>query len=453
MKKLLSGLLVALFLVLHTGLAKANYSNDSLVDGVVAVVGANVILKSDVENQYLQFRMQGSIQGSPDKVKCTIFENLLFQKLMLNQSELDSVKVTDVQVENELDHRMRYFISQIGSPEKLEEYYNKSIVDIKNELREVIKEGMMIEQTQQKITKDVSITPSEVKAYFKKLPKDSIPDINSEYQIGMIVKRPEIGDQEKDEVRTKLNSFRDRIKKGDDFATLAILYSEDPGSSKKGGELGLFKRGDMVKEFEAVAFKLKPGEVSEVVETENGFHIIQMIERRGDYINVRHILLQPKVSPMSLNRCKVKLDSISGQIDKKKLTFTDAVQRFSDDLSKNNGGLMINPATGESKFESGQLDPKVFFVIDKLKEGDISAPVLTKTDKGKEEYRIYFLKERTTPHKANLEKDYSKIQEWATEKKKMAVIDNWINEKTSKTSIKIMGDYRNCTFQRTWIKK
>ena len=207
----------------------------------------------------------------------------------------------------------------------------------------------------------------------------------------------------------------------------------------------MFKRGEMRTEFEAAAFKLKPGEVSDVVETEDSFHIIQMIERRGDYINVRHILLQPKVSPLSLTRCKLLLDSISVQIEQKKLTFSDAVQKFSDDPSRNNGGLMINAATGDSKFEAGQLDPKVFFVIDKLKEGEISASVLFKTDRGKEEYRIYFLKERTTPHKANLEKDYAKIQEWATDKKKAEIIDNWINEKAAKTSIKIMDDYKNCS--------
>jgi len=445
--------LLFFFLYFLGGIVHAQSPGDSVIDGVVAVVGANVILKSDVENQYLQYRLQGSIQGSPDKVKCNILETMLFQKLMLNQSELDSVKVTEAQVESELDRRMRYFVSQVGSPEKLEEYYQKSIVEIKNEVRDVIKEGMMIEQTQQKITKDVTITPSEVKAFFKKLPKDSIPDIASEYQIGMIVKQPVIGEQEKDEVRNKLKGFLDRIKKGDDFSTLAILYSEDPGSSKKGGELGMFKRGDMRPEFEAAAFKLKAGEVSDIVETEDGFHIIQMIERRGDYINVRHILLQPKVSPQSLIRCKTLLDSVAAQIEQKKLLFSDAVIKFSDDPSKNNGGLLINATTGDSKFESGQLDPKIFFVVDKLKEGDISNPVLFKTDRGKEEYRIYYLKERTTPHKANLEKDYSKIQEWATNKKKMDVVDKWINEKAARTSIKIMDNYRNCTFQRNWIKK
>lgn len=446
-------MLLAVLPVLCFGKLPGQPSNDSVVDGIVAIVGANVILKSEVESQYLQFRMQGSIQGSPEKVKCTILENMLFQKLLLNQSELDSVKITDEQVESELDRRMRYFIGQIGSPEKLEEYYQKTIPEIKNELREIIREQMMIETTQQKISKDITVTPSEVKSFFKKMPKDSIPEISAEYQVGVIVKKPVVGEAEKEEVKAKLRGFIERVKKGDDFSTLAILYSEDPGSAKKGGELGLFKRGEMRTEFEAAAFKLKPGEVSDIVETEDGFHIIQMIERRGDYINVRHILLQPKVSQQSLNRCKQQLDSIAAEIEKKKLTFSEAVIRFSDDPNRNNGGMMINGQTGDARFEASQLDPKVFFVVDKLKQGEISTPVLSKTDRGKEEYRIYYLKERTSPHKANLENDYSRVQEWATEKKKMDTVESWIDEKAAKTAITILPGYSNCEFQRQWIKK
>ncbi len=431
----------------------AQASQDSVIDGVVAIVGANIIMKSDIENQYLQIRSQGSITGSATHIKCQILENMLFQKLLLNQAEFDSVQVTDSQVESEMDRRMRYFINMAGSPEKLEETYQKSIVEIKNEMRDIIREQMKTEQTQQKITKDVTITPSEVKAFFRRIPKDSIPDINSEFEVGMIVKIPAIGDAEKAEVKNKLIALKERVAKGDDFSTLAILYSEDPGSSKKGGELGLFKRGEMRPEFEGAAFKLKPGEVSDVVETEDGFHLIQMIERRGDYINVRHILMQPKVSPLSLSAARIKLDSVATLIDNKKMKFDEAVLKYSDDPSKNNGGMMINPATGTTRFESGQMDPKVFFVVDKLKVGEISAPVLFKSERGKEEYRIYLLKERTNPHKANLEQDYAKIHQWALEKKKMDVIDEWISEKTAKTYIRIMDQYKSCDFQRKWNSK
>ncbi|HNY02135.1 MAG TPA: peptidylprolyl isomerase [Bacteroidales bacterium] len=424
---------------------------DTIIDGVVGIVGANVILKSDVENQYLQIRSQGNILGTAQKMRCQIFENLLYQKLLLHQSQVDSLTATDAQVEAEMDRRMRYFISQAGTPERLEEHFGKSLLEIKNELRDVIREQMLTEQEQQKITKDITVTPSEVRSFFRKIPKDSIPLVNSEFEIGTIVKRPVIGEAERQEARDRLKGFRERIAKGDDFSTLAVLYSEDPGSSKQGGELGMFKRGEMRAEFEAAAFKLKPGEVSDIVETEDGFHLIQMIERRGDYVNARHILVQPKVSPVNLNRARQTLDSVAGLISSKKMTYDAAVMAYSDDPGKNSGGLMINPATGNSRWEADQIDAKVFFVVDKLKPGEVSAPVLT-SDRGKQDYRIYFLKSRSNPHKANLEDDYSRIHQLALEKKKEEKIDSWINEKRNSTFISIMDEFRNCTFQRNWIK-
>ena len=444
--------ILLLISVTVTSGAKSQLPGDSIVDGIVAIVGGNIILKSDLEMQYIQFRSQGNITGSPERIKCQILEDLLLQKLVLHQAEVDSIKVTDVMVENEMDRRMRYFIAQAGSPERLEEYYQKTILEIKNEMREIIREQMMVEQEQQKITDNISITPSEVKAWFRKLDKDSIPLINTELEIGLIALQPSIGEEEKQIVRDKLKVFRDRIKKGDDFATLAVLYSEDPGSAKQGGELGMFKRGDMLPEFEAAAFKLKPGEVSDVVETEDGFHIIQMIERRGEYVNVRHILLQPQVSPVNLARSKVFLDSVASLITQKKITFDDAVVKFSDDPSKNNGGMMINNVTGNTRFESGQLDAKIFFIVDKLKVGEISAPVLTRTDKGKHEYRIYYLKERTDPHRASLEEDYARIQQMALANKKITIIDEWIADHMGTSFIHITEEYNGCAFQHHWIK-
>jgi peptidyl-prolyl cis-trans isomerase SurA len=423
---------------------------DSIVDGVVAVVGANAILKSDIENQYLQFRQQGAITGTATDVKCQIFEHLLYQKLLLHQAQVDSVKVTDSQVESEMDRRMRFYINVAGSPERLEENFQKSIPEIKNELRDIIKEQLLAQQVEQKIIANVTITPEEVKAFFKKMPKDSIPEINSEMEVGIIVKQPVIGEAEKQEVKNKLKGFKERIQKGDDFSTLAVLYSEDPGSAKKGGELGLFKRGEMRAEFEAAAFRLKPGEVSDIVETEDGFHLIQMIERRGEYINVRHILLQPKVSLVNLTRAKLLLDSVADQIVKKKLTFENAVAMFSDDPSRNNGGMMINPNTNNSRFEADQLDPKVFFVIDKMKVGEISASILFKTERGRDEYRLYYLKTRTNPHKANLDQDYARIQDVALEKKKTRTIEKWTTEKITTSYVKINYNYLGCKFQRNW---
>ncbi len=429
-----------------------NQEQGVIIDQIVAVVGANVILHSDVEAQYIQYRMQEGAKGSAKTIKCTILENMLYQKLLLNQAELDSVEVSDMQVEGEMDRRLRHYISMFGSPEKFEEFYKKSILQFKEDLREQVKELMMVESVQQTITKDVKITPSEVRAFFKEIPSDSLPFLNSEFELSQIVIMPPINKDEKERVKTKLTELRARILKGESFATLAILYSEDPGSAKKGGELGLHGRGEMFPEFEAVAFSLKDGEVSEIVETEAGYHIIQLIERRGDYINVRHILIMPKVSPLDLAKAKVMLDSVAQLIQDKKYTFEEAVKKFSEDPSKNNGGILVNPMTGNSVFESDQLDPKVFFVIDKLKVGDISNPVPFKMDDGKDAYRILYLKSRTEPHKANLKDDYDKIQNWALEDKKGKVMNEWINEKVASTYIRINGELGKCNFANDWVK-
>ncbi len=424
-----------------------------VVDEVIAIVGSNIILKSDIEAQYIQYRMQqGGAAGSESTVKCSILESMLRQKLLLSQGELDSVEVSDMQVESEMDRRLRYYIKQFGSQEKLEEFYQQSIFEIKDEFRDLIKQQMMMETVQNSITADVTITPSEVRKFYRDIPKDSLPLINSEVELMQIVKKPPINPEERERIRKKLLELRKRVLNGESFATLAILYSEDPGSAKNGGELGFVGRGELYPEFEAVAFNLKEGEVSDILETEAGFHIIQMIERRGDYVNVRHILLQPKVSPLDLMKAKKELDSISQLIEDGKYTFEEAVAEFSDDPSKNNGGLLINPNTGTSVFEADQLDAKVFFVIDKLKVGEISAPVPFKTDDNKDAYRILYLKKRTEPHKANLKDDYDKIQQWALEQKKQQVIQKWMAEKIDKTFIKINDEYKDCKFSNNWFK-
>lgn len=389
-----------------------------IIDEVIATVGGNIVQYSELEAQYLQYTMQEGVPADPQKMKCDMLENMIYQKLLLNQAELDSVEVTDGQVESELDRRLRYYISLLGSKEKFEEFYQKSVVEFKEELREQVREMMLVENVQQSITTDVKITPTEIRQFYKDIPEDSIPFINSEVRLAQIVKLPPVNDEEIERVKNKLQEIRYRVLNGENFATLAILYSEDPGSSKQGGELGLFGRGEMYPEFEAAAFSLKEkNEVSDIIKTDAGFHILQLIERRGEYVNVRHILLRPKVSPLDLAKAKVELDSIANLIEEGKFTFDEAVQEFSEDPSKNNGGLVLNPMTNTSLFESDQLDPKVFFVIDKLEVGEISAPVQFQTLEGKDAYRILYVKDRTEPHKANLKQDYDKIQEWALEKK------------------------------------
>lgn len=425
-------------------------AQDKTVDEIVAVIGGHPILWSDVENQYQQMRAQGGA-GDPVEMRCRIFEDLMFQKLLLYQSEIDSLVVGDDQVDSELDRRLRYYIQQFGSQEKLESFYDKSVVEFKAELKEPLRQEMLAAQMQGKITESIKVTPSEIKAYFAQLPPDSVPIIPTEYEIGQIVKQPPVSNEELSLSREKISNLRDRVLKGEKFATLAILYSEDPGSAAKGGELGLFGRGTMYPEFEAAAFNLKnKGDISEIIKTKAGFHILQLIERKGEYVNVRHILIVPKVSPMDLMVASNKLDSISELIRLDSITFELAVKKFSDDPGKVNGGLMQNANSGNTRWPADELDPKVFFTIDKLKVGETSKAVPFSTEDGTQAYRLLYLKLRTDPHRANIKDDYDKIQEWALNKKKEAAMGKWIGEKAKTAYIRINDRFKDCELRYDW---
>lgn len=421
-----------------------------IIDQVVAVVGKNIVLESDIENQYLNYRMQGSIKGGSREIRCQILEEQLFQKLMVTQAEVDSIEINEIQVEGELERRLQMFISQFGSQEKMEDYYGKSIPEIKSELHDIIKEQMIAQQVQQGIVADVTVTPSEIRSFYRSIPTDSLPQITTEYQIAQIVKKPPISIEEKIRVKEQLLDLRSRILKGESFSTMAILYSEDPGSAKKGGELGFYGRGQLYPEFEAIAFKLSEGEISNIVDTEAGYHIIQMIERKGDYINVRHILLIPKVSPEDLLLARNELDSIAILIRADSMSFDDGVKRFSEADNKNSGGLIVNAYSGSTTFEAEQLDPQISFIIEKMEVGEISNPVPLKTEEKEDAYQIVLLKKKTQPHKANLKQDYSKVMTWAEGQKKQEVIDEWINDKAKETYVKVIEQYKDCSFQHDW---
>jgi peptidyl-prolyl cis-trans isomerase SurA len=421
-----------------------------VIDKIVAVVGKNIILQSDIEEQYLQYRLQGGIKGSASSIRCEILEDMLFRKLMLNQAELDSITVTDEQVESEMDYRIRYYVSQLGSEEKLEEYYNKSMSEIKDELRTIIKDQKMIEEVQRGIVSGVNATPSDVREFYRSIPKDSIPMVSAQYEIAQLVKKPPITLDEKLAVKDELYELRARILKGERFSTIARIYSEDPGSAKKGGELGFQGRGGFVPEFEAAAFSLKEGEISEVIETEYGFHIIQLIERRGDYVNVRHVLRTLKVSPEALQTAYDELDSIANLIRMDSITFDEAVRQFSDEDDKVNGGYLVNENTGSTFFAAEDLDQQVSVVVNKLKVGEVSDPVPMKTKNGKDAYRLLIIKKKTTAHKANLNDDYALIQQWTLQKKRQEAINKWIDNKSTKAYVNISEEYRDCDFQFDW---
>ncbi|MCQ2307468.1 MAG: peptidylprolyl isomerase [Bacteroidales bacterium] len=421
-----------------------------VIDRVVAVVGQNIILQSDIEQQYMQYRLQGGIKGSAHSIRCRILEDLLFQKLLLNQAELDSIEITPEQIENEVSQRIKYFVSQLGSEEALEKMYSKTMAEIKEEMTTILKNRYLSDQVQAKIVEGVLATPADVRDFYRDIPKDSIPMINSEYEIAELVKKPPITLDEKLAVKDKLYQLRTRILKGERFSTMALLYSEDPGSAKKGGELGFHGRGEFAPEFEATAFTLKEGEISEVIETEFGFHILQLIERRGDYVNVRHILMTVKVSPEALQKAYFELDSIANLIRNDSMTFDEAVRKFSDEDDKVSGGVLVNEMTGSTLFAPEDLDQSVSVVINRLAVGEVSGPVPMKTKKDKDAYRLLLIKKKTKPHKANLKDDYALIQQWTMQKKREEAVNKWIKAKSNKSFVSICDDFCDCEFQFDW---
>lgn len=440
------------FVGVHAQTYEAN--NQVVVDKVVAVVADEIVLQSELEASIIEFARRGDPIN--ENTKCIIFEDLLFKKLLLNQAALDSVEVSEDQINGEIGRRIQYFVQQIGSEEKLEEFYGKSIPEIRDEFHDLIKDQMLIQQMQGTITSGVDISPKEVKVFFNSIPKDSLPFVNSEVVVEHIVVDPKIGEEEKEFTKQKLEGFRQRILAGEDFGTLAFLYSQDPGSARKNGELGFMERGSLVKEFAAVAFSIQPGQVSEVFETEYGFHIVQLIERRGQQSNVRHILLKPNVSQKDLIGAKSLLDSLKQQIMTiDSVKFETMAARYSDDKStRMNGGKMINPETGSTTFEVDQIskvDPSLFFVLDKMKPGEISSPVIFQKFDGSQSYRIVKLVSVTDAHRANLEADYLKIQGAAKAEKEKEAVEKWIKEKISVNYIKIDDSFQDCEFQHTWF--
>jgi peptidyl-prolyl cis-trans isomerase SurA len=438
-----------LYLFLSFNLISFAQKEGKLLDQIVAVIGNQIIKQSDINSQLQQIQNQLKEQGDTTIISpCEILEDLVFEKLMLDQAQKDSIEVSEAQVEAELDRRIRFFVLQIGSEKKLEEYYGKSINSIKDEFRTSIKNQLLTQQMQQKISGNVTVTPAEVKAFFNRFPIDSLPFVNAEVEIGQIVIEPTISKEAKAAAKEKLNTLRERILKGENFSTLAVLYSEDPGSARKGGELGLVPRGTFVPEFEAAAYNLKQGEVSKIIETEFGYHILQLIERRGEQINVRHILITPKIDGSDLLRAKNKIDSVYAILKADTLSFAEVAMRYSDDkATKDNGGLIINPQTNTTRFEMNQIDPSLFFVIDKLKVGEYSEPQIFQTQGGKQAYRILYLKTRTEPHRANLKDDYQRLQEAALAFKQNEITRKWISKKLQTTYLRIIPEYTTCNFE------
>ena len=423
-----------------------------IIDKVIATIGSDEILLSELEAQVMQFRAQG--QFTSKDVYCKALEEIMVQKLLINQAKIDSITVSPSQVETQVDNRISYFISNIGSREAVEKYFNKDMNTIKNDLMESIEKQMLAQQAQQTLIANVDIAPRDITSFYNKIDKDSLPTITDQYEILQITLHPEETKKAVADVKTKLLELRQRIIDGERFATLAVIYSEDQGSATRGGELGFRAKNELVKPFANAAWSLKKDQVSNIIETEFGYHIIQVIDTKDDRVNTRHILMKPKVAPESIEKTKNKLDSIASAIRVDSIEFKMAAYRFSDDKKTYlSGGAVINPYTNGTKFEKDQLPAKEFYIINKLKPGEVSDAFLTKDEHGKDVYKIISIKAKYAMHKANLKDDYDVLQLLAKEKKQNSILKTWITEKQKKTYIKIDPKYNECDFDYDgWFK-
>ena len=424
-------------------------AQDNVIDEVIWIVGEEAILRSEVEEERLRAQYEGqSIAGDP---YCVIPEQLAVQKLFLHQAELDSIEVNESSVSSQVDMRMNYYISQIGSKEKMEEYFRKSSSEIREEMMTMVRNQMIIQQMQSKLTENISPTPAEVRRYYNALPQDSIPMVPAQVEVQILSVEPAVPLEETERIKSRLREFTERVHTGNaDFSMLARLYSEDVESAKRGGELGFVCKGQLVSEFADVAFNLTdPKRVSRIVQTEYGYHIIQLVEKKGDRINCRHILLKPRISSDDKVRAIGKLDSIRTLVVDSGMTFEVAVAKFSEDKNTvMSGGLMTNMNTGASKFEYQDLPPEIAKQIYTLKEGDVSQPfVMMDRTKNKEICAIVRLKTKRDVHKANLVDDFQVIREMYEQKLRVDLIDKWIRQKQNEIYVSIDPAWRGCDFQ------
>ena len=447
----------ALLLMLFA--AVSVYGQDNVIDEVVWVVGDEAILKSDVESERLNAQYEGrKFDGDP---YCIIPEQLAVQKLFLHQAAIDSIEVSEQEVIGQVERRTNWLIEQVGgSKEKLEEYYNKTSTQIREMLRENIRDGLTVQKMQQHIVGEIKITPAEVRRYFKDLPQDSIPFVPTQVEVQIVTLEPKIPLEEVERVKKTLRDYTDGINSGKmSFATYARFYSEDPGTARRGGELGFMGKGELVPEYANVAFNLQdPNKVSKIVETEFGFHIIQLIEKRGDRINTGHILLKPKVEEKDLEAALVRLDSIADDIRNQKFTFDDAATYISQDKdTKNNHGLMANKNTGTARFEMqdlAQVSQEVAKMVENMNVGEISRAFTMINDKGKEVCAIVKLKSRINGHKATISEDYQRLKAIVMEKRSEDKLEKWIKEKQKHTYVRINEKWQKCDFKYPgWIKE
>lgn len=442
-------ILVLVMLVLPLTL----WSQDKVVDQIVAIVGGNIILKSEIERMHIEQQAQGVT--SEGDMKCEILENYLIDKLLVAEAELDTlIEVTPSQVNQRMDQQMAMYISYLGSDKAVEEYFKKPIVEIKADMKEGIRNQLLSQQMREKIVKDVEVTPSEVRLFYRNLPSDEAPTVPAQYEYSQITFQPQIDLEEENRIKAKLRDVKSRIEGGSSFATMAVLYSECP-SAKDGGVLGYSGRAELDPAYAAAAFNLKDDKISNVVRSAFGYHILQLVDKKGEKVNTRHILIKPKVSVEAREQSFNRLDSLANMIRKNEIPFDDAAMMLSTDKnSRNNAGMVINPENMSSKFAVEELDPDVSKVITKMNINEISKPFQS-IDKETQMlvYKIIRLNKKSEAHKADLQNDYQLLAELYLMKKKEQVFKDWVNNQQSKNYIRIDDTYANCNFSHNkWIK-
>lgn len=450
MKKTTYPALVALLMLLQfvdtPSFAQPQKHSGTLVDGVAAVVGKNIVKYSDVERSFAQMRLRSGLDDAQNN-RCAILENLILTQLLVHKGELDSVEVNEEEVKQYLESFLQSDLERYGSKEALREATGFAYDELKEQYDRMIRTNLLSRSVEYSITENVKVTPAEVTEFFNTLPADSLPMMPERYEISEIVIQPTIPETERDRVRAELAELRERVIKGESFSMLAALYSQDPGSARKGGELGFFPRGRMVAEFESAAFALKPGEVSPIIETQFGFHIIQLIERRGNTINARHILIIPKVSPEDLLRTRMQLDSIATEIRAGHISFEDAAKQYSTANSAKQGGTVTNASDGSNRFDAEALKQSYFAVgIPGMNVGDVSNATAFKTEDNQDAYRIVRLNHKYPSHKANLVDDYDNIYNAALANAKQKRMLDWARKQAKKTYIRLADEFKGCTF-------
>ena len=422
------------------------------IDGIIATVGDYIILDSDIDKTFIEISAQGN--SIKDITRCQMLGKLLEDKLYAHQAIQDSIVVTDAEVKSMMNDRINYMVEQVGSMEKVLKYYKKdNEEDFKSYFIEILKENKLTSEMQKKIVDAVEITPEEVRTFFKTIPVAELPMFGAEMEVAQIVVTPKVTEEEKQKVIEKLKGFKKEVQEGASFFSKAVLYSEDPGSRPKGGFYKMTRKTPFVKEFKDVAFSLSEGEISEPFETEFGFHIILVEKIRGQEVDLRHILLAPKVSEASMKEAKERINLIKKRIESKEITFADAAKTMSDEKeTRANGGQLVNPKTQDTHFEMTKMDPQMYAQVSSLKDTEVTSPFLDEDQKSVKRYKIMTVTNRINEHLADYGKDYIKIKDLALKEKQIKAIGKWTEEKIKETYIKINTDYKDCVFTNKWLK-